>query len=76
MVLYTIVPYVPQDCRERALQAAILTGSSFNNLKGGGGGRFGEPEARPLGTFESNHKVAASEGEHSISRILRKNRGL
>ena len=76
MVLYTIVPYVPRDCRERALQAAILTGSSFNNLKGGGGGRFGKPEARPLRTFESNYKMAASEGERSISTILRKTRGL
>ena len=37
-----------------------------------GGGRFGNPEARPLRTFESNYKMAASESEHSISTILGK----
>ena len=30
------------------------------------------PGARPLGTFESNYKMAASEGERSISAILGK----
>ena len=59
MVLYKS-PISPQDRRERALQAAILTGSSFlNYLKGGG--RFGNPVARPLGTFETNYKMAARE---------------
>ena len=37
-----------QDRRERAIQAAILTGSSFNYLKGGGW--FGNPQACSLGT--------------------------
>ena len=54
---------------------AILTRSSLNYLKGGG--RFGNPELRSLGgTVESNYKMAASEGERSISTILRKIRGL
>ena len=46
-----------------AQQAAILIG-----------GRFGHPEALPLGIFESNYKRTASEGYHecSISTILRK----
>lgn len=34
------------------------------------------PNARPLGTFKTNYKVAASDGERSFSTILQKNRGL
>ena len=48
---------------------AILTGSSLSYLMDGG--RFGNPEAR-CSTFESNYKMAANEGERSISTILRK----
>ena len=48
---------------------AIFTGSRFNYLKGGG--RFGNPEALSLGKFESTDKMAATEGERSISTILR-----
>ena len=36
-----------------------------------GGARFGNPTARSVGTFESNYKMAATEGERSISTILR-----
>ena len=68
------VPYFPEDRRERVLQAPILTESSLTYLKGGG--CFGDPKTHPLGTFESNHKMAASEGACSTSTILRKNRGL
>ena len=51
-------PIFRKDRLDRALQVAILTGSSLNYLKDGR--RFGNPEARPLpGTFESNHKMAA-----------------
>ena len=41
----------------------------------GGGGRLGDPEARPLGTFETNHKMARrsygkiGDCERSISTI-------
>ena len=41
----------------------------------GGGGRLGDPEARPLGTFETNHKMARrsyrkiGDCERSISAI-------
>ena len=45
-----------------------MTRSSLNYLKGGG--RFGNPEARSLGTFESNYKMAASDGERSIRTML------
>ena len=36
------------------------------------GGRFGNPEARALDAFVSNYKMAASEGDGSISTKLRK----
>ena len=36
----------------------------------------GNPDARPLGTFEINYKMAASDGESSILTILRENRPL
>ena len=62
MVLYTVQRHFLQDRQERTLQAAILTVSSLNCLKGGG--RFGNPKASPLGTF------SASEGEGWISTIL------
>ena len=68
MVLYTVQRHFLQDRQERTLQAAILTVSSLNCLKGEG--RFGNPKASPLGTFESNYKMAASEGEGWISTIL------
>ena len=68
MVLYTVQRHFLQDRQEQTLQAAILTVSSLNCLKGGG--RFGNPKACPLGTFESNYKMAASEGEDWISTIL------
>ena len=41
-----------------------------------GGGRLGNPDARPLGTFEINYKMAASDGGCSISTILREKRAL
>ena len=41
-----------------------------------GRGRFGNPEVRPLGTFETNSKLTARERERSISTIFRGNRGL
>ena len=44
--------------------------SNSPSLKGGG--RFGNPTARFLGTFESNYKMAATEGDRSISTILRR----
>ena len=66
MVLYTVQRHFLQDRQEQTLQAAILTVSSLNCLKGRG--RFGNPKACPLGTFES--KMAASEGEGWISTIL------
>ena len=47
-----------------------MNGSSLNYLKGGG--RVGNPEVRALGAFESNYKMAASEGERSISTIFSK----
>ena len=68
MVLYTVQRHFLQDRQEQTLQAAILTVSSLNCLKGGG--RFGNPKACPLGIFESNYKMAASEGEGLISTIL------
>ena len=67
-------PICPQDHRrEQAPQEAILTGSNLNYLKGGG--RFGNPEVRSRGKFESNYKMAASEGERSIRTILRGKKG-
>ena len=68
MVLYTVQRHFLRDRQEQTLQAAILTVSSLNYLKGGG--RFGNPKAYPLSTFESNYKMAASEGEGWISTIL------
>ena len=67
---YTLfeVPYFLHDRQEQTLQAAILTVSSLNCLKAGG--RFGNPKACTLGTFESNYKMAASEGEGWSSTIL------
>ena len=68
MVLYTVQRHFLQDRQDQTLQAAILTVSSLNCLKGGG--RFGNPKACPLGIFESSYKMAASEGEGLISTIL------
>lgn len=34
------------------------------------------PDTCPLGAFETNYKLAASDRERSILTILRKNRGL
>ena len=44
----------------------------YRELYVNGGGRFGNPEASSLGgTFESNYKMAASDGDRSISMIMR-----
>ena len=66
-------PIFPQDRREQVPQEAILTGSSLNYLKGGE--QFANPEAPSLGTFESNYKMAASEGERLIGRSYGKKGG-
>ena len=59
------------------LQAAILTGEEDDHLLYlWGVGRFGNLDARPLGPFEINYKMASSDGECSISTILRKHRAL
>ena len=67
-------PYFSARSSRTTATGAILTGSNLKYL--GGGGRFGNPEARPLGTFETNYKMAGSEGERPMSTILRKCRDL
>ena len=59
------------------LQVAILTVEEDDHLLYlGVVGRFGNPDARPLGAFEIDYKMVASDGECSISTILREHRAL
>ena len=72
LMLWCYTPFFTKSSSRRA------TGSYIDRVKlellRGRGGRFGNPEVRPLGTFETNSKLTAS--ERSISTIFRGNRGL
>ena len=54
-------PIFPYDRRNRAIQAAILTECGVKMTQ--------NPDARPLGTFKNNYKMAAGYGKRSISTI-------
>ena len=64
--LFKVLYFSPRSSRK-----STTAGHFYRVLYLKGGGGFGNPEARSLGTIESNYKMAATDGERSILTILR-----